>query len=115
MLEIINALLKILEEPPDNTTIILVSDHKKMLFETIISRCQSVEIPPLADEYILKWLPVGTHDWKKFIKPEELEKMLYEKNFSTIDICGLEFNPLIQKWKRSNNLSVNYIICSTKN
>ena len=66
-------------------------------------------------EYILKWLPVGTHDWKKFIKPEELEKMLYEKNFSTIDICGLEFNPLIQKWKRSNNLSVNYIICSTKN
>ena len=66
-------------------------------------------------EYILKWLPVGTHDWKKFIKPEELEKMLYEKNFSTIDICGLEFNPLIQKWKRSNNLYVNYIICSTKN
>ena len=51
-----NALLKILEEPPENTTIILVSDHKKMLFETIISRCQSVDVPPLADEYILKWL-----------------------------------------------------------
>ena len=51
-----NALLKILEEPPGNTTIILVSDHKKMLFETIISRCQSVEISPLPDEYILKWL-----------------------------------------------------------
>ena len=51
-----NALLKILEEPPENTTIILVSDHKKMLFETIISRCQSVDIPPLQDEYILKWL-----------------------------------------------------------
>ena len=51
-----NALLKILEEPPDNTTIILVSDHKKMLFETIISRCQSVDVPPFPDEYILKWL-----------------------------------------------------------
>ena len=51
-----NALLKILEEPPANTTIILVSNYKKMIFETIISRCQSVEIPPLADEYILKWL-----------------------------------------------------------
>ena len=51
-----NALLKILEEPPENTTIILVSDHKKMLFETIISRCQSVDVPPLPDEYILKWL-----------------------------------------------------------
>ena len=51
-----NALLKILEEPPENTTFILVSDHKKMLFETIISRCQSVEIPALPDKYILKWL-----------------------------------------------------------
>ena len=51
-----NALLKILEEPPEKTTIILVSNHKKMLFETIISRCQSVGIPPLQDEYILKWL-----------------------------------------------------------
>ena len=51
-----NALLKILEEPPKRTTIILVSDHKEMLFETIISRCQSVAIPPLPDEYILKWL-----------------------------------------------------------
>ena len=51
-----NALLKILEEPPENTTIILVSDHKKMLFETIISRCQSVETPPLPNEYILRWL-----------------------------------------------------------
>ncbi len=50
-----NALLKILEEPPENTTIILVSDHKNMLFQTIISRCQSIEIPPLSDEYILKW------------------------------------------------------------
>ena len=50
-----NALLKILEEPPENTTIILVSDHKKMLFQTILSRCQSIEIPPLPDEYILKW------------------------------------------------------------
>ena len=51
-----NARLKILEEPPENTTIILVSDHKKMLFETIISRCQSVNVPPLQDKYILKWL-----------------------------------------------------------
>tara|TARA_B100000003_G_scaffold167883_1_gene154546 strand:- start:1001 stop:2128 length:1128 start_codon:yes stop_codon:yes gene_type:complete len=51
-----NALLKILEEPPEKTTIILVSDYKNMLFETIISRCQSVDIPPLQDKYILKWL-----------------------------------------------------------
>ena len=66
-------------------------------------------------EYILRWLPIGTHDWNKFIKPEELEKNLYDKKFSTIEIKGLEFSPFTRKWKRSENLSVNYIICSCKN
>ena len=65
-------------------------------------------------EYILRWLPVGTHDWNKFIKPEELEKKLVEQKFKTLDIKGLNFNPVLNKWKRSENLSVNYIICSKK-
>ena len=66
-------------------------------------------------EYILRWLPIGTHDWNKFIKTEELEQFLLNEKFSTVDIKGLEFNTLTSKWKRSNNLSVNYIICSLKN
>ena len=66
-------------------------------------------------EYILRWLPIGTHDWNKFIKPEELENYLSKEKLSTIDIKGLKFNPLTNKWKRSNDLSVNYIICSHKN
>ena len=66
-------------------------------------------------EYILRWLPIGTHDWNKFIKPEELQKKLSDINFLTNSIKGLEFNPIFNKWKRSENLSVNYIICSTKN
>ena len=65
-------------------------------------------------EYILRWLPIGTHDWGKFIKPEELEKKLIDLDFKTIEIKGLDFNPLTSKWKRSDNLSVNYIICSCK-
>ena len=66
-------------------------------------------------EYILRWLPIGTHDWNKFIKPEELEKLLNQEKFSTVDIKGLNFNPFLNKWKKSNNLSVNYIISSVKN
>tara|TARA_B110001452_G_scaffold164189_1_gene136952 strand:- start:2 stop:637 length:636 start_codon:yes stop_codon:yes gene_type:complete len=66
-------------------------------------------------EYILRWLPIGTHDWNKFIKPEELEKLLQDEKFTTVDIKGLEFNPILSKWKKSNNLSVNYIITSLKN
>ena len=69
----------------------------------------------LGAEYILRWLPIGTHDWNKFIKPEELEKLLMDKNFKTLDIKGLDFNPFLSKWRKSNNLSVNYIFCSTKN
>ena len=65
-------------------------------------------------EYILRWLPIGTHDWNKFIKPEEMQKKLSEIKFLTNDIKGLEFNPILNKWKKSNNLSVNYIICSLK-
>ena len=66
-------------------------------------------------EYILRWLPIGTHDWNKFLKPEELEKILQDQKFSTVDIKGLEFNPILNKWKKSDNLSVNYIISSSKN
>ena len=65
-------------------------------------------------EYVLRWLPIGTHDWNKFIKPEELEKKLNFENFKTKNIEGLEFNPFLSRWKRSSNLSVNYIICSEK-
>ncbi len=66
-------------------------------------------------EYILRWLPIGTHDWNKFIKPEELENFLIKEKFSTFDIKGLTFNPFLKKWKQSKDLSVNYIICSLKN
>ena len=49
------------------------------------------------------------------LKPEELEKFLSQEKFSTLDIKGLKFNPFTNKWKKSNDLSVNYIICSLKN
>ena len=66
-------------------------------------------------EYILRWLPIGTHDWNKFLKPEELEKLLFKEKFQTINITGLKFIPFINKWKKSKDLSVNYIISSSKN
>ena len=77
---------------------------------TLISYVKAI----IGAEYILRWLPIGTHDWNKFIKPEELEKKLFDKRFKTKDLKGLEFNPIQKKWKKSDNLSVNYIICSTK-
>ena len=66
-------------------------------------------------EYVLRWLPIGTHDWNKFLKPNEIEKKINNLNFSVQEVKGLEFNLFTQKWKRSKNLSVNYIITSVKN
>ena len=66
-------------------------------------------------EYILRWLPIGTHDWNKFLKPREIEEKINSLNFSIVEIKGLEFNFLTQKWKQSKDLSVNYIITSVKN
>jgi len=65
-------------------------------------------------EYILRWLPIGTHDWNKFLKPEELEKLINDVGCSTIDIKGLSFNPFFKVWKKSQDLSVNYIITAKK-
>ena len=85
-----------------------------MFIATLNKTLKSYLFAILGAEYLLRWLPIGTHDWNKFIKPEELEKYLTEKKFKTLDIKGLEFNPINSKWKRSDNLSVNYIICSKK-
>ena len=69
----------------------------------------------LGAEYVLRWLPIGTHDWNKFVKPEELESLITSLNFQIKDIKGLEFKPISRKWVRSENLSVNYIMSSIKN
>ena len=91
--------------------------HKKkgIMFTATLNRTWTSYIKAIIGaEYVLRWLPIGTHDWNKFLKPEELEQYLNKNNFQTIDVKGLEFNPISRKWKRSDNLSVNYIICSTK-
>tara|TARA_B100000963_G_C22633469_1_gene676250 strand:- start:1789 stop:2514 length:726 start_codon:yes stop_codon:yes gene_type:complete len=87
-----------------------------LMFTATINRTFTSYIKAIIGaEYILRWLPIGTHDWNKFIKPEELQKKLTDKNFLTQDLKGLEFIPILNKWKKSENLSVNYIITSVKN
>ena len=66
------------------------------LNRTIVSYLKAI----VGAEYILRWLPIGTHNWNKFIKPEELEVMLTNEKFLTKDIKGLEFNPFFRKWKK---------------
>jgi len=87
-----------------------------IMFTATINRTLTSYIKAIVGaEYILRWLPIGTHDWNKFIKPEELEKKLTDLNFSITNLTGLDYNPIFQQWKKSNNVSVNYIISAKKN
>ena len=107
-------------EHVDNLDLYLKSCYRLLkknglMFTATINRTFTSYIKAIIGaEYILRWLPIGTHDWNKFIKPEEMQKKLIDKKFLTNNIKGLEFNPIFNKWKKSENLSVNYIICSFK-
>ena len=108
-------------EHVENVNLYIKSCHKLLkrnglMFTATLNRSFTSYVKAIIGaEYILRWLPIGTHDWNKFLKPEELEKNLSVEKFSTLDISGLSFNPFTNKWKRSRDLSVNYIICSLKN
>ena len=108
-------------EHVDNVNFYIKSCHKLLkknglMFTATLNRSLASYVKAIIGaEYILRWLPIGTHDWNKFIKPEELENFLSKEKFSTLEIKGLKFNPFIKKWKKSEDLSVNYIISSFKN
>ena len=86
-----------------------------MFVATLNQTLKSYLFAIIGAEYILKWLPIGTHNWQKFIKPEELINIC-KKNFLQLQkIDGMSFNPIIDKWNVSNDKSVNYIAKFKKN
>ena len=90
--------------------------QKGIMFTATINRTLTSYVKAIVGaEYILRWLPIGTHDWNKFIKPEELEKKLTDLNFSITNLTGLSYNPFFQEWKKNKDMSVNYIIAAEKN
>ena len=91
-----------------------LKDKGIMFIATLNQTLKSYVFAIIGAEYILRWLPIGTHDWNKFLKPEELEQKMSGKNFKTIEIKGLSYNPIFNKWKKTDDLSVNYIISSLK-
>ena len=80
-----------------------------MFVATLNKTLKSYLLAIVGAEYILRWLPIGTHEWEKFIKPEELIKILkkYDLNVDAID--GMKFNLLTNEWSVSSDKSVNYI------
>jgi 2-polyprenyl-6-hydroxyphenyl methylase / 3-demethylubiquinone-9 3-methyltransferase len=65
-------------------------------------------------EYVLNWLPRGTHTWDKFVQPHELARSLRRAGLAVIDVQGLSFDPLQDEWRRSRDLGVNYLMAATR-
>ena len=86
-----------------------------MFVATLNKTLKSYIFAIVGAEYILRWLPIGTHEWEKFINPDELISKLkkYDLNLDKID--GMQFNILSDKWKISEDKSVNYIAKFIKN
>jgi 2-polyprenyl-6-hydroxyphenyl methylase/3-demethylubiquinone-9 3-methyltransferase len=86
-----------------------------MFIATLNKTLKSYVVAIVGAEYILNWLPIGTHDWEKFIKPNNLIGIAKNYKLKLVDLSGLKFNPLLNKWNLTNDKSVNYIANFRKN
>ena len=93
----------------------LIKKNGIMFVATINKNLRSYIFAILGAEYILRWLPIGTHDWNKFLTPQDLEIITNKNNFMTDEIVGMKFDLFSNKWNKSYDTSVNYISTFLKN
>ncbi len=81
-----------------------------LLFVATLNRtAKSYVMAIVGAEYILRWLPIGTHDWQKFVKPSELQALAMAQHLQLKNLSGMVYNPLTQTWHRGRDVSVNYV------
>lgn len=85
-----------------------------MAVTTINRTVKSFALAIIGAEYVLRWLPVGTHTWDKFVTPEEMQHQFTANGMSELDRGGIIFNPLTGEWRRGNDTDVNYMIAARR-
>ena len=93
----------------------LLKKNGLMFVATINKTLKSYVFAIVGAEYVLRWLPIGTHEWEKFVKPEDLKKILMKYDLSLNKLEGMNFNIIRDEWSISKDLSVNYIAKFIKN
>jgi len=81
---------------------------------TLNRTAKSYALAVVGAEYVLRWLPAGTHDWRKFVKPAEFAAMLRAAGIEVRIQKGLAFNPFADDWRETDDLSVNYMLFGVK-
>ena len=92
----------------------LLKTNGTLILSTINRNLKSLIFAKMFGEYILNWIPIGTHQYKKFLKPEEIIQIFKLKKINFKKIKGMEFNPVLNKWFLSNNTNINYFMVGKK-
>lgn len=92
----------------------LVKPGGMMFMATLNRTLKSLALAKIGAEYILRWLPAGTHDWRKFVKPSELARGLEGNGLTIRDIKGMAFNPFRDEWSLGRDVDVNYLMMAVK-
>ena len=93
----------------------LLKKNGLMFVATINKTLKSYVFAIVGAEYVLRWLPIGTHEWEKFVKPDDLKKILRKYDLTLSKLEGMYFNIIKNEWSISSDLSVNYIAKFIKN
>ena len=88
----------------------LVAPGGLLVLATLNRTAKSLLMAKIGAEYVLRWLPIGTHDWRKFLKPSEIATGLRANGFAPTAVRGFTFNPLTDLWREGDDTSVNYMV-----
>jgi 2-polyprenyl-6-hydroxyphenyl methylase / 3-demethylubiquinone-9 3-methyltransferase len=92
----------------------LVRPGGLMFIATLNKTLKSLALAKIGAEYLLRWLPPGTHDWNRFIDPRTLRRMLEESGLNPLRTQGVTFDPLAWDWKLTDDVDVNYIVVASR-
>lgn len=111
--------LEVVEHVPDVASFVeacvaAVRPGGLLVMSTINRNLKSYALAIVGAEYILRWLPRGTHDWNRFIKPGELEEHLEKAGASPFETRGMIYNPLGDSWRLSSDTDVNFLMAAAK-
>jgi 2-polyprenyl-6-hydroxyphenyl methylase / 3-demethylubiquinone-9 3-methyltransferase len=111
--------MEVIEHVPDQSAFVatacaLVRPGGLLIMSTLNRTLKSFALAIIGAEYILRWLPKGTHKWERFVTPEDLARMMRRSGMRVIDRAGIVYNPLSGKWRLSSDTDVNYMMVAEK-
>lgn len=92
----------------------LLAPGGAMVLATLNRTPKSFLLAIVGAEYVLRWLPRGTHDWRRFLRPSELAGHLHSAGLEVTELTGVSYNPLNDSWREARDLDVNYMVLAVK-